>query len=364
MPKVVRDGVLWMGGLADYMTSKFLRDGFLSLGEDDVEEVEIVRNKFTGKPAGYGFVYFDTDASALMAMHKLNGKTIPNSQPPIRFQLNHSSAQAQGNNPFSQREFSIWVTDLPENCTDEQLRRTFSTRFDSIRVARVQTDSSHGKKPYGFVRFGSQEEQRDALIHMNGFRGMGDKPIKVSMAIPKNKPGGKDEEVGTRGGQKEYSYYYESYWADQAAWGNFASLPGLTHPANRVGHSGTKQFIHTVRQNADNADTFHAPVNDDWLEDSEDEDRIIEWDTPVNVDAMNKTFMERSLEAWDGIERDRWLYSFDTEDSIIPDFDKPVGGGLVKKATEQDFEDSLFRDLGDTEQTEEDEYINLVGAPL
>ena len=53
------------------------------------------RNKFTGKPAGYGLVYFDTDASALMAMHKLNNKTIPNSQPPIRWQLNHSSAQVR-----------------------------------------------------------------------------------------------------------------------------------------------------------------------------------------------------------------------------------------------------------------------------
>ena len=80
----LKEGVLWIGGLADYMTEKFLKDGFASLGETDVERIEIVRNKFTGRPAGYGLVYFDTDASALMAMHKLNNKTVPNSQPPIR----------------------------------------------------------------------------------------------------------------------------------------------------------------------------------------------------------------------------------------------------------------------------------------
>jgi len=337
-----------MGGLADYMTEKFLRDSFSSLGENDVEKVEIVKNKFTGKPAGYGFVYFDTDASALMAMHKLNGKTIPNSQPPIRFQLNHSSAQASGNNPFSEREFSIWVTDLPDNCTDETLMRTFSTRFDSIKTARVHTDSSHGKKPYGFVRFTDQDEQRDALIHMNGFRGMGEKPIKVSLAIPKKKPG-KEDEIGSRGGGAgQYSYYYESYWADQAAWGNFASLPGAASGA----------FIATARNNAGNADTYNQPYNDDWLEEEEDDERIIEWDVPVNVDAMNKEFMDRSIETWDGIERDRWLYSFDTEDSIIPDFDKPLG----HKKKRKDYEDDLFKDLGEGAGDEGIDDIKLVGS--
>jgi RNA recognition motif-containing protein len=85
MPKK-KDGVLLLGGLAAYMTEKFLADAFRSLGEDDVVSIEIVKNKFTGEPAGYCFIYFDTDASALIAMHKLNGKIIPNSQPPVRFQ--------------------------------------------------------------------------------------------------------------------------------------------------------------------------------------------------------------------------------------------------------------------------------------
>jgi len=335
---------------ADYMTEKFVKDGFAALGETDVERVEIVKNKFTGKPAGYGLVYFDTDASALMAMHKLNNKTVPNSQPPIRFQLNHSSAQASGNNSFSEREFSIWVTDLPDECSDDLLMRTFSTRYESVKSARVQIDSSHGRKPYGFVRFAEQEDQRDALIHMNGFTGMGEKPIKVSMAIPKKKPGGgvdPEESLGSKG-TGQYSYYYESYWADQAAWGNYASLA-----------PGGKQFIHQAMNNAGNTDTIHAPHNDDWLHDEEDEHRIIEWDVPVNIDAMNKEFMERSIETWDGIEKDRWLYSFDTEDSIIPDFEKP----LDRFKKKSDLEEQLFKDLGDEgDDDNDDDDIKLVGS--
>ncbi len=41
----------------------------------------MIKNKFTGEPASYGFINFDSDPAALMAMHKLNGKIIPNSQP-------------------------------------------------------------------------------------------------------------------------------------------------------------------------------------------------------------------------------------------------------------------------------------------
>jgi len=335
-----------MGGLAPYMSDKFLLNAFKSLGEDDVESIDIVKNKFTGEAAGYGFIYFDSDASALIAMHKLNGKIIPNSQPPVRFQLNHSSAQASGNNPFSEREYSIWVTDLPEDCSDDLLTRTFASRFDSLKTAKVMTDLSHGRKPYGFVRFSSQDEQRDALIHMNGFRGMGDKPIKVSMAIPKNKAG-KEDELGKKGGGGEYSYYYESYWADKAAWTNYAThqsaYSGQRAITSDIGGTAN-QFIHTARMNADNADNFHAPHNDDWLQDEEDEKRIIEWNVPVNVDAMNREYMERSLEAWDSVDKDRWLYSFDTEDSIIPDFDKPVG-----EKARRSREDDLFAMLGEQE---------------
>ena len=47
------------------------------------------------------------------------------------------------------------------------------------------------------------------------------------------------------------------------------------------------------------------------------------------------------MEAWAGVERDRWLYCFDTEDSILPDFEKPAPGMKRKVDEEQ-----MFRDLG------------------
>ena len=45
--------------------------------------------EITGQTASYGFIHFDSDAAALMAMHKLNGKIIPHSQP-VSKKLIHS----------------------------------------------------------------------------------------------------------------------------------------------------------------------------------------------------------------------------------------------------------------------------------
>ncbi len=42
-----------------------------------------------------------------------------------------------------------------------------------------------------------------------------------------------------------------------------------------TGGASKSHFIHVARINADNADNFHAPYNDDWLHDDEDEERII-----------------------------------------------------------------------------------------
>ena len=45
-----------------------------------------------------------------------------------------------------------------------------------------------------------------------------------------------------------------------------------------------------------------------------------EHSVPVNVDAMNTDYMNRSQEVWDSIEQDRWLYNLDNEEGILPNF--------------------------------------------
>ena len=67
-------------------------------------------------------------------------------------------------------------------------------------------------------------DQREALIHMNGFYGLGPKPIRVNVAIPKRSLAEATNKISTT-----YSDMYESYM-DQNAWSNFGKFQGTkTH---------------------------------------------------------------------------------------------------------------------------------------
>ena len=40
------------------------------MGESGVVSIKVMTNKFTGEPAGYGFINFDSDQTAIIAMHR------------------------------------------------------------------------------------------------------------------------------------------------------------------------------------------------------------------------------------------------------------------------------------------------------
>lgn len=291
------------------MTEHFIRNALSLMGEDDsLNKVKLIRNKYTGELATYGFLQFDSDAAALMTMHKLNGKMIPHSTPPVRFQLNHASAKQSGSK-YSIREFSIWVSDLPPDITEHEFKKTFSSRYDSIKSAKLMEEKD-GKR-YGFVRFTDMNDQREALIHMNGFDGLG-QPIKVSMAIPK--PCLSEASALAEKQSSQYSHMYENYQNDRGAWGNYASVQSGAGSKAPILVSGAAQ----------------AATGLDWdllMMSDEDEDelagnRLIEHDTPVNVDAMNAEFIERSQEVWDAVEKDRWIYNLENDEGMAPNFRK------------------------------------------
>ena len=73
-----------------------------------------MKNKFSEAAAGYGFINFANDQMALTVMHKLNGKMMPNTNPPVRWKLNHSSNRLLP----GEKNHSVWVGDLtPEVCS-------------------------------------------------------------------------------------------------------------------------------------------------------------------------------------------------------------------------------------------------------
>ena len=57
---MTRVGALWIGGLEPYMNEDFLRTAMTQFGQEDVVSIKVMTNKFTGEPAGYGFINFDS----------------------------------------------------------------------------------------------------------------------------------------------------------------------------------------------------------------------------------------------------------------------------------------------------------------
>jgi len=234
------------------MDEEFIMRSMQMMGENGILSVKVIKNKFTGGAAGYGFINFSNDQVALTCMHKLNGKIIPNTNPPVRFKLNHNSNRLLP----GEKNHSIWVGDLTPEVDDLNLYKFFAARFQSIVSAKVVLDEHGTSKGFGFIRFSNEVEQQTAMTSMVGLSGLGGKPIKVSAAVQKDKKnsnwndnsgsmdipahvhqavaqsviGGGSSSSGGYGGA-DYSSpaqpntssaeYYNQYWSQYAAWQHY-----------------------------------------------------------------------------------------------------------------------------------------------
>ncbi|KAI5633779.1 RNA recognition motif domain-containing protein [Phthorimaea operculella] len=289
---------LWMGSLEPNMTESFIMAAFHRMGQRPLA-VKVMRNKFTGEPAGYAFVHFQTDEEAIDSMHKLNGKPIPGTFPVVRFRLNTASREARANMQ-QEREFSVWVGDLSPDVDDYSLYRVFAAKYNSIKTAKVILDASGYTKGYGFVRFGNEEEQRNALYAMNGYTGLGTKPLKICTAVPKPKgPANNQQQMAQApagsnapySSGTEYNQYYDpsAYWQNYSAWSGYygqgeqaAAAPAAPAPQ------------------PDATQTAAAKAQSDEL-------ALVEHKKSLDVDAMNQEFLEPELSLWDSLEASQWF---------------------------------------------------------
>ncbi|XP_013187786.1 tRNA selenocysteine 1-associated protein 1 [Amyelois transitella] len=287
---------LWMGSLEPNMTESFIMAAFHRLGQRPLA-VKVMRNKFTGEPAGYAFVHFQTDEEAIDSMHKLNGKPIPGTFPVVRFRLNTASREARTSMQL-EREFSVWVGDLSPDVDDYSLYRVFAAKYNSIKTAKVILDNSGYTKGYGFVRFGNEEEQRNALYAMNGYTGLGTKPLKICTAVPK--PKGLQQNQGGPAGNAtynsgtEYNQYYDpsAYWQNYSAWSGYYGQ----------GEAGATQQVQPTQ-----AAPAPEPPQPTQTKTQADELALVEHKKSVDVERHNQDFLDTELGLWDSLEASHWF---------------------------------------------------------
>ncbi|XP_057479701.1 polyadenylate-binding protein RBP47B'-like isoform X2 [Actinidia eriantha] len=186
---------LWIGDLQYWIDDAYLQSCFAHTGE--VVSIEIIRNKITGQPEGYGFVEFVSHAAAERILQTYNGTQMPGTEQ--TFRLNWASFGIGEKRPDAGPEHSIFVGDLTPDVTDYLLQETFRTQYPSVRGAKVVTDPNTGRsKGYGFVKFADEMERNRAMAEMNGVY-CSTRPMRISAATPKKTTGFQQPYAAARG---------------------------------------------------------------------------------------------------------------------------------------------------------------------
>lgn len=112
---------------------------------------------------------------------------MPNTEQPFR--LNWASFSMGDKRANNGSDLSIFVGDLASDVTDSLLHETFSSKYPSVKAAKVVIDVNTGRsKGYGFVRFGDENERSQAMTEMNGVY-CSSRPMRIGVATPRKSSG-------------------------------------------------------------------------------------------------------------------------------------------------------------------------------
>lgn len=153
-----------------------------------IASIKIIRNKQTGLSEGYGFVEFFSHATADKVLQSYSAMPMPNIDQPFRLNwASFSTGEKRSDNNAS--DLSIFVGDLAADVTDSLLLETFSSKYPSVKAAKVVFDANTGRsKGYGFVRFGDDNERSQAMSEMNGVY-CSSRPMRIGAATPRKSSG-------------------------------------------------------------------------------------------------------------------------------------------------------------------------------
>ncbi|NP_001018445.1 tRNA selenocysteine 1-associated protein 1 [Danio rerio] len=269
---------LWMGNLEPYMDEDFICRAFAQMGET-VVKIRLIRDKITGKNAGYGFVELADDTAVERCLRKVNGKPLPGATPPKRFKLSRSNYGKQGESST----FSLFVSDLTPDVDDGMLYEFFHYHFSSCCSGKIVLDANGHSKCCGFVSFESEREQKRALVDLQGATGLGKKALRLSLAssrVNKKKESSENQIWQYHSDSKNASFINQYYY-----------------PQN-LSYLSTYDWNYSLDYLNPSQNT--TPVDVTQSEQTEDDD--LEYpDSEINVTEANETFMAQSEELYSAL---------------------------------------------------------------
>ncbi|KAK4114450.1 RNA-binding domain-containing protein [Canariomyces notabilis] len=184
-----KDATVYVGNIDERFTQELLSELMTQVGP--VRQVHMPQDRVSQTHQGYGFVEFDTPASAEYAAKVLNGIRVWGK--PIR--VNKASADKQKTVDIGAE---LFINNLDPQVDEKILYDTFSQFGGILRQPNIVRDDNNISKGYGFVSFDSFEASDAARATMNG-QYLLSKAITVEYAYKKD---GKGERHGDEAERK------------------------------------------------------------------------------------------------------------------------------------------------------------------
>jgi len=114
---------------------------------------------------GYGFVHYETEEAARMAIERVDGKVIAGEK--VSVSLFKSKKERNGGAASKQSFTNVFVKNLAGETTKEQLDAFFA-KFGAVTSSMVSATKDDATKAFGFVNFAAPEEAAAAIEQANG----------------------------------------------------------------------------------------------------------------------------------------------------------------------------------------------------
>lgn len=197
---------LYFGNLAFDKGKQDVETIFNDCGQ--ITDIHIIRDRFTQRSQGYGFVTFATNEGKDKALLK-NGQSFFGRQ--LKVNLEAKSKPDGGRVKTRQR---LYVKNIPKDTSEEQVKELFAQFGTVENFFFIKDHATNVSRGFGFLDFSNAEEAQAALS-MNGQMAFG-QTLVVKIAEEKNSGrgrGGGRGGFGRGGGFGGYGRGYNPYQA-------------------------------------------------------------------------------------------------------------------------------------------------------
>ncbi|GAB2265899.1 hypothetical protein Dimus_000930 [Dionaea muscipula] len=198
-------GKIFIGGISWETSEEKLKEYFSQYG--DVLQTNIMKDKTTNRPRGFGFVLFSDPSvvdAVLRDQHTLDGRTVDVKRALSKEEHNTSrSANSDSGRSMGSggnvRTKKIFVGGLPPNLTEDDFRQYFETFGVVTDVVIMYDQNTQRPRGFGFITF-DNEDAVERVLHKT-FHDLSGKQVEVKHALPKDaNPGLSNRSLGGGGG--------------------------------------------------------------------------------------------------------------------------------------------------------------------